>query len=132
MPENAVKSIVTVRLRTCDHARGDGSIGVTKSIEGETEMIHNITTARRIPNRRVTLFTKVITAMILAPFLIAAFVGVGLGVAKSIHTTSATPAATSSSTVTTYNDGWVDAKRDDCEQGFQAACKWLDQQHISH
>jgi hypothetical protein len=29
------------------------------------------------------------------------------------------------SPVTSYNDGFTDAKKDDCEQGFQPACAWL-------
>ena len=28
-------------------------------------------------------------------------------------------------TVRTFNDGFTDAKRDDCQQGFQPACRWL-------
>ncbi|MGW2539661.1 hypothetical protein ACWC5I_01985 [Kitasatospora sp. NPDC001574] len=28
--------------------------------------------------------------------------------------------------VTDFNDGFSDSKRDDCEQGFTAACQWLD------
>ncbi len=27
--------------------------------------------------------------------------------------------------VATFNDGWADAKQDDCEQGFEAACLWV-------
>ncbi|MFF3793763.1 hypothetical protein ACFYXW_27580 [Streptomyces sp. NPDC001981] len=25
----------------------------------------------------------------------------------------------------TFNDGFADAKQDDCEQGFEAACEWV-------
>jgi hypothetical protein len=27
--------------------------------------------------------------------------------------------------VATFNDGFADAKQDDCEQGFKAACEWV-------
>ncbi|WMI34802.1 hypothetical protein SEA_MARAV_80 [Streptomyces phage Marav] len=27
--------------------------------------------------------------------------------------------------VATFNDGWADAKQDDCEQGFAGACEWV-------
>lgn len=39
----------------------------------------------------------------------------------------ATPAPTStgSSQVTNFNDGFSTAKQDDCQQGDQAACQWL-------
>jgi hypothetical protein len=93
---------------------------------------YNITTARRTPNRRVTKFTKIIVSLILAPFLIAAFVGTGIGIADAIHHPAAATVTKSDNTVTNYNDGWIDAKRDDCEQGVKIACQWLDQQHISH
>ncbi|WP_327068746.1 hypothetical protein [Kitasatospora sp. NBC_01302] len=29
-------------------------------------------------------------------------------------------------TVTDFNDGFADSKHDDCEQGFAAACQWLE------
>jgi hypothetical protein len=29
----------------------------------------------------------------------------------------------------TWNEGFADSKQDDCEQGFQAACDWLDNNH---
>ncbi|PPT14825.1 hypothetical protein [Streptomyces cinnamoneus] len=29
-------------------------------------------------------------------------------------------------TVTDFNDGFADSKRDDCEHGFAAACQWLE------
>jgi len=32
----------------------------------------------------------------------------------------------SSPAVTDFNSGFSDAKRDDCQQGFAAACQWLD------
>jgi hypothetical protein len=31
--------------------------------------------------------------------------------------------------VTHFNDGFRDAKQDDCEQGFKPACDWLDNNH---
>jgi hypothetical protein len=34
-------------------------------------------------------------------------------------------------TVTDYNDGFATSKQDDCRQGSQYACQWLDQAHIS-
>jgi hypothetical protein len=33
--------------------------------------------------------------------------------------------AEDTSTVSDFNDGFRDAKVDDCEQGFKAACDWL-------
>lgn len=32
-------------------------------------------------------------------------------------------------TVTSFNEGFEDSKRDDCEQGFQLACQWLEMNH---
>ncbi|MYX26091.1 hypothetical protein GTY75_05305 [Streptomyces sp. SID8381] len=31
--------------------------------------------------------------------------------------------------VSQFNNGFVDAKQDDCEQGFQLACEWLATSH---
>jgi hypothetical protein len=80
---------------------------------------HNITTARRTSNRKVTRFTKVITLLIISPFLIAALAGVALGVAHAIN-----PPATVSQ-VSNFNDGFATSKQDDCEQGSAYACQWL-------
>jgi uncharacterized membrane protein len=33
------------------------------------------------------------------------------------------------SVVTHFNDGFMDAKQDDCDQGFKAACDWLAHNH---
>ena len=38
---------------------------------------------------------------------------------------SAPAPASSTSTVSTYNDGFATSKQDDCQQGFQSACAWL-------
>jgi hypothetical protein len=78
-----------------------------------------ITTARRTPNRKVTRFTKIITSLIIAPFLIAALAGVGMGIAKAIN-----PPATVSQ-VSNFNDGFATSKQDDCKQGSSYACEWL-------
>jgi len=32
------------------------------------------------------------------------------------------------SVVVAYNDGWLDAKADDCQQGDTSACQWLNTQ----
>jgi hypothetical protein len=85
---------------------------------------YNITTSTRTPNRRVTRFTKVIILLILSPFLIAAFVGAGIGVARAIHGSQG-----SSTTVSDFNDGFATSKQDDCQQGYQPACEWLKHNH---
>lgn len=85
---------------------------------------YNITTAPRRPNRRVTRFTKIIVSLILAPFIISALVGVTLGIAKAINP-PAKPIVNTTDQVTSFNDGFADSKRDDCQQGFKAACDWL-------
>ena len=52
--------------------------------------------------------------------LIAGSLAVGL-LAHSIPTA----AAGGKTAVTSYNDGWIDAKTDDCQQGDPLACQWL-------
>ncbi|MER6382124.1 hypothetical protein ACWDBD_38730 [Streptomyces sp. NPDC001118] len=47
----------------------------------------------------------------------------------SIHASEAKRKSVDASVVTPYNDGFSDAKRDDCEQGFKPACKWLSGNH---
>lgn len=79
-----------------------------------------ITTARRTPNRKITRFTKIITSLIIVPFLIAALAGVGMGIAKAIE-----GPATGVSQVSTFNDGFATSKQDDCAQGSSYACEWL-------
>ena len=54
----------------------------------------------------------------------AAIVLIGLGYAGG-STASPRPAKGEVSQVTAYNDGFSDAKADDCTQGFTAACDWL-------
>jgi hypothetical protein len=39
--------------------------------------------------------------------------------------TTATTIIRTADDVTSFNDGFTDAKRDDCQQGYQAACQWL-------
>ncbi|MET7984596.1 hypothetical protein [Streptomyces sp. NPDC005281] len=45
----------------------------------------------------------------------------------SAHTSEPKPPRTH--TVTSFNDGFSDSKRDDCEQGFKPACAWLVNNH---
>ncbi|MEV5330842.1 hypothetical protein [Streptomyces werraensis] len=52
--------------------------------------------------------------------ILAGLAGLVLGCAL---TTGLTPAP--ADPVATFNDGWADAKQDDCEQGFEAACMWV-------
>lgn len=87
----------------------------------------NITTAARTPNRRVTRFTKVIVGIILAPFLAAMIAGTTIGIIHAIEG-DAKPQVTDQ--VTSFNDGFADSKKDDCDQGFKAACAWLQQQGL--
>jgi hypothetical protein len=94
--------------------------------EGNIMTTHNITTATRTPNRKITRFTKVVTALIISPFLIAALAGVAIGVAHSIN-----PPATVSQ-VSNFNDGFATSKQDDCEQGSAYACEWLNANHMKH
>ncbi|MFF7800232.1 hypothetical protein [Streptomyces olivaceus] len=36
-----------------------------------------------------------------------------------------TPAYAPQDTVSVFNDGFTEAKQDDCEQGSEAACEWV-------
>ena len=114
--------------------------------------VPNITTAPRKPNRRVTRFTKVVTMLILAPFLIAGMAGAGIGITHALQaprmplhgpqgaSQDCLALATAdgfapevcegitlkeSVQVADYNDGFGTSKQDDCQQGFAPACQWL-------
>jgi uncharacterized lipoprotein NlpE involved in copper resistance len=56
--------------------------------------------------------------------LVAAALAVVALVGCANHTSE--PARTS---VVTHNEGFMDAKQDDCEMGFQPACSWLANTH---
>jgi len=56
--------------------------------------------------------------LMMAAGLFAAAVFVALACTAHAHT------ANNSVVVTSYNDGWLDAKADDCQQGDLSACQW--------
>lgn len=59
-----------------------------------------------------------VAAIIISIFALGALAGV---LATNHH---AAPAASTTS-VSSFNDGWATSKQDDCQQGFTAACTWL-------
>lgn len=56
---------------------------------------------------------------------VAAMVTAGTVAIATAPASAATPGSTASATVRSYNDGFTDAKLDDCQQGFSAACTWV-------
>src|ERR1700744_1032380 len=95
----------------------------TRSTKGNIMTTENITPANitiRTPRtHKITRFTKIITSLIIAPFVISALVGVGIGVAHAINPPKA------STTVSDFNDGFATSKQDDCQRGSAYACQWL-------
>ncbi|MFE2104330.1 hypothetical protein ACFXAF_00410 [Kitasatospora sp. NPDC059463] len=62
---------------------------------------------------------------LLANFLMTTIVaGVGFWLGVALHPDLG--GQRESSAVVEFNSGFSDAKRDDCQQGFAAACRWLD------
>jgi hypothetical protein len=55
--------------------------------------------------------------------LVALVAGLALGGALTYGLTPSPQASASS--VATFNDGFADAKQDDCEQGSEVACEWV-------
>lgn len=88
--------------------------------------IHTITEMPKTPfwsKRRITL---TLATIILTPFLIAFIAGATVGILRGMHENPIHPAtSTNSAQVKEFNDGFQDSKRDDCQQGSQFACDWL-------
>ncbi len=68
-----------------------------------------------------------ITGMIMVPLMLAIIVGTVKGIAEGGSSPAGSSTATSQ--VANFNDGFSTAKEDDCEQGFEPACKWLQENH---
>ena len=59
--------------------------------------------------------------------LLGVLAGLVLGCALtwSLTTSPEAPEIHPQTVTVTFNDGFADAKQDDCEQGFEAACEWV-------
>jgi hypothetical protein len=56
---------------------------------------------------------------------VLAGLAVGCALTWGLTTSPQAPERTPSTVTVTFNDGFADAKQDDCEQGFEAACQWV-------
>lgn len=86
-----------------------------------THTITHLPKAPLVTKRRVIIF---LTAVIITPFLIAFIGGSLMGIAKGMNEAPASK-STDAATVRDFNDGFIDSKKDDCQQGSQFACNWL-------
>jgi hypothetical protein len=93
---------------------GDWSFTTTARNGAPIMTKHTARHARRSTNRGLGIFLSLCAA--------AGIAGVALTPAQPAN---ASGTASVSATVRDYNDGWIDAKRDDCQQGSAAACSWL-------
>lgn len=64
----------------------------------------------------VNLYRAAVTVLLIATVALTAVLATRHG--------APAPAA-STSTVSTFNDGFSTSKQDDCQQGFATACAWL-------
>lgn len=79
-----------------------------------------MTTYRTINARReMRKATKIILLIVAGIFAMPILTGVIVGTVHAIHPTH------SDTSVSDFNDGFADSKQDDCQQGFQPACNWL-------
>lgn len=82
-------------------------------------------TYRTINARRVMRKgTKIVLAIVGGLFAIPVILGFVIGTVHAINP-PAKPIVNTTDQVTSFNDGFADSKRDDCQQGFKAACDWL-------
>lgn len=65
---------------------------------------------------------RIYRAAVIALLIVIAALATVTGILASHHDTAA-PGSTTS--VSSFNDGFSDSKADDCQQGFAAACAWL-------
>lgn len=65
---------------------------------------------------------KLYRAAVIILLTIIAALGTVTGILLAHHDT---PAANSSTSVSSFNDGWTTSKQDDCQQGSAYACAWL-------
>jgi hypothetical protein len=92
------------------------------------------TETKEMTMKRVRVLPKPIKTMLytiawatIVPLMLAIIVGTVKGIAEGGSSPAGSSTATSQ--VANFNDGFSTAKQDDCEQGFEPACKWLQENH---
>lgn len=72
-------------------------------------------------DHELKLSPRTVATIGIAP-MAAGLIGAAIATTPPVMASSAPRA---SATVATFNDGFADAKLDDCQQGFAPACAWL-------
>ncbi len=126
-PGSTLGSRLSSTEHSTNHSVNINTVTKEMTVKPIMEPIKVLPKPIRILPKPIKVLLYAITGMIMIPLMLAIIVGTIKGIAEGGSSPAGSSTATSQ--VANFNDGFSTAKEDDCEQGFEPACKWLQENH---